>query len=321
MTSTPTSTHLQPFAIQTVDQGPQAGISTITLEPNQSGGLMVVLDHALIQRLEVTIKALPKNCRGLVLASGSPRVFIAGADLKSIQAPGPESSGLNDDQLDRYLAYGQRVFGMLCELPYPTAAAINGAALGGGLELAMHCDGLIGAPSSNGRSYPIGLPEAGLSICPGWGGTNLLPARMDAADAIARTAAGKPMTVEEAITANLFDRVANVDGSQDDLLALARTWVQEQQDKVGQRRDGKPSRWIGRGEFKSRVAAGFANVRASLPTTEASAAVVAAIHVGLEGGEEGWKHALDVERRELVRLRSTIAGRQAIQAFFDKSKK
>ncbi len=282
---------------------------------------MVVLDHPLIQRLEATIKALPSGCRGLVLASGSPRVFIAGADLKSIQAPGEGSSGLNDDQLDRYLAYGQRVFGLLCDLPYPTAAAINGATLGGGLELAMHCDGLIASPTSNGRSYPVGLPEAGLSICPGWGGTNLLPARIDPAEAIARTAAGKPMTIEEAISAKMFDRVSEPSGTPDDLLATARAWVRESQAKIGGRRDGRPHRWIGRKEIASRVTAGFAAARDALPATESANAVVAAVHAGLEGGEEGWKKALEIERRELVRLRSTPAGRAAIQGFFEKSKK
>src|SRR4030095_4414837 len=80
--------------------------------------------------------------------------------------------------------------------------AINGAALGGGLELAMHCDGLVAAPPPSrdgapGKPYPVGLPEAGLGLCPGWGGTNLLPARMDAADAIRRAASGQTMTDDE----------------------------------------------------------------------------------------------------------------------------
>lgn len=317
-----------PFSIDTAASGPHAGIATITLEPNQ--GPMVVLDHALIQRLEATLKALA-TCfnghapRGLVLASGSPRVFVAGADLKSIQAPGPGSVGLDDDQLDKYLAYGQRIFGMLCDLPYPTAAAINGAALGGGLELAMHCDALIGAPDSNTKPYPIGLPEAGLSICPGWGGTNLLPARIDPADAIKRTASGQTMMVAEAIAAHLFDRVSPDAAS---LLDTARQWVHEQQGKIGTgggtgggRRDGKPLRWIGRPDIKSRVTKALAETRSQLPATDSAKAVAAAIHAGLEGGERGWQAALDVERRELTRLRSTPAGRAAIQAFFDKSRK
>lgn len=288
---------------------------------------MVVLDLTLIQRIEATLHSLPNGLRGLVLASGSPRVFVAGADLKSIQAPGPGSAGLDDHGLDAYLAYGQRVFGMLSQLPFPTAAAINGAALGGGLELAMHCDGLIGAPDSGvaagNKPFPIGLPEAGLSICPGWGGTNLLPARIDPADAIARTASGQTMMVGDAIKAGLFDQVAPDAAS---LLETARRWVVAQGGTSGSvlipggRRDGAPSRWIGRTSFKTRVQAAFATIRDTLPKTESARAVAAAVHAGLES-PQGWQAALDVERRELVRLRSTPEGRAAIQGFFDKSRK
>lgn len=286
-------------------------IATLTLEPNQ--GPMVVLDHPLIQRIEASLKALPKQTRGLVLASASPRVFIAGADLKSIQA----DSGLNDRELDAYLAYGQRVFGMISELPYPTAAAINGAALGGGLEIAMHCDALIAAPNSNGKPFPVGLPEAGLSICPGWGGTNLLPARMDAADAIKRTATGQTMMIDDAIKAGLFDEVAP---SSESLLETARTWIKSRLTSGGiGKRDGAPLRWIGRADgTASRVAAAFATVKDELPHTEPAAAVAKAVRAGLESG---WQAALEVERTELTRLRSTPAGRAAIQAFFDKAKK
>ncbi|MBX3385100.1 MAG: enoyl-CoA hydratase/isomerase family protein [Phycisphaeraceae bacterium] len=308
---------IEPFPIDLVQSGPHAGIATITLQPNQ--GPMVVLDHPLIQRIEATLRALPASTRGLVLASGSPRVFIAGADLKAIQAPSTSADapgGLNDDQLDRYLAYGQRVFGMFADLPFTTAAAINGAALGGGLEIAMHCDALIASPTCNDKPYPVGLPETGLSICPGWGGTNLLPARMNPADGIVRTATGQTMMVADAIKAGLFDRVADAPSA---LLDTARSWVAERLGTIpGGRRDGAPSRWNGRADRRSVVAGALAQIHGSLPPTEPAQAVVAAVRAGLD---TGWQAALDVERRELVRLRSTPAGRAAIQAFFDKSRK
>ena len=135
---------------------------------------------------------------------------------------------------------------MLCELPYPTAAAIHSAVLGGGLELAMHCDGLIASPPADrdgkpGRPYPVGLPEAGLSICPGWGGTNLLPARIDPANAIHQTAIGKPMNFDEAKEAGLFDagrRLAR-------LAHRNRTPVDPRSETPGLAAPGTPSRWIG----------------------------------------------------------------------------
>lgn len=294
------------------------GIITLTLE--QPDSPVVVLDLGLIQRLESALKGLPRTGKGLILASASSRVFVAGADLKTIQLPEHTPQAEADRALDAYLAYGQRVFGLLCDLPYPTAAAIAGAALGGGLELAMHCDGLIGSPSLSGKPFPVGLPEAGLSICPGWGGTNLLPARIDPAHAIRATALGKPLTSDEAFAANLFDRVAPDAGS---LLATAKAWLLEQSPKLGQpgglpRRDGTPSRWIGRANLKPRVLAALAQIRAEPPQGEPAAAVLDAVQAGLD---TGWSAALDVERRQLVRLRGTPAGKSAIQAFFDKSKK
>jgi enoyl-CoA hydratase/carnithine racemase len=154
-------------------QGAFAGIYTLTLD--QPGKSVVVLDKDLITKLGELLDSIPDNgahARGLILRSASERVFVAGADLKAIHA-------LNDADLDQYLQFGSRVFARLGQLACPTVAAINGAALGGGLELAMHCDALIAAASPSGKPYPVGLPEASLKICPGWGGTTLLPARIE----------------------------------------------------------------------------------------------------------------------------------------------
>lgn len=293
-----------PFSVEVDSSGPWAGVGVLRLE--QPGKPVVVLDHALIRRLEATLRAMPKGLIGLVLASASERVFVAGADLKAI-------TELDDAALEKYLAYGSMVFGMLGQLPYPTAAAINGAVLGGGLELAMHCDGLIGAPGV--KPYPVGLPEAGLSICPGWGGTNLLPARMDAVEAIRRTASGTPLMFDEAVAAGVFDAVA---ASHADLLPAAKAWVKARAASGRVERDGAPSRWIGRPAWAGRAVAGLDGVKDAIAATEPGRAVVAAVDAGLV---RGWGAALAVERRELIRLRHTPAARAAIQAFFDRSTK
>ena len=290
----PLPTHIEP-------DGPFMGIATITLE--QPGKPVVVLDHPLIQRLEAAILALPRTIAGVVLASASERVFVAGADLKAI-------SELNDAQLHAYLQYGSRVFGMLGQLPFPTAAAINGAALGGGLELAMHCDALIASPGA--KPYPVGLPEAGLCICPGWGGTVLLPARIDPALAMEKTAKGEPLPFDASREAGMFDVVA---GSASELLKAAKTWVSQARTRPIER-DGAPSRWIGRKAAQGLAA--LEQMRESLSTTEPGRAVTLAIDAGLT---RGWKGAIEVEQRELVRLRASQAGKAAIQAFFDKAKK
>ncbi len=289
-----------PFEVAT---GEHAGVVTLTLE--QPGKPVVVLEAELIQRLDATISALPRSARGLVLASASERVFVAGADLKSIMA-------MSDDELHRYLEFGAEVFGRLSQLPYPTAAAINGAALGGGLELAMHCDGLIGAPSTAGKPYPVGLPEAGLEICPGWGGTNLLPARIDPATAIERTAVGKPLLFDEAKDLGLFDAVAEPP----ELLDAARAWVLDQPAPGDRGRDGAPSRWIGRRAAATLTA--LDQSRGPIPKTGAAKAVTDCVDIGLA---EGWKSALKAERGHLVRLRNTPEAQTSISAFFARSAK
>lgn len=270
---------------------------------------VVVLDKPLLEALDQTLAGLDlEGVAGVVLASASEKVFVAGADLKAVR-------DLSDDDLHEYLKFGAAVFARLHQMPVWTAAAINGAALGGGLELAMHCDGLIGAPQA-GRSgepnkpYPVGLPEAGLGICPGWGGTNLLPARITPAVAIEKTASGTPLLYPEAADAGLFDLIAQDAGG---LRALAADWLRGQ--GPAPTRDGMPHRWIGRDPQPVREALGA--VEADLPETGPAKAVASAVKSGLA---MGWPAALRTERDHLVRLRHEPAGRAAIEKFFSKSK-
>jgi enoyl-CoA hydratase/carnithine racemase len=306
----------QPLPLSHETEGPYAGIWTLTLE--QPGKPVVVLDHGLIQQLEATLIQVPATARGLVLRSASERVFVAGADLKAI-------SELNDSQLDLYLQYGSKVFGMLGQLRCPTAAAINGAALGGGLELAMHCDGLIGAPSASGKPYPVGLPEAGLKICPGWGGTNLLPARIEPERAIAATMTGTTMTFDDARQAGLFDAVASTPQA---LLETAKQWLVS--GGATAKRDGTPSHWIGRvssdasnarSEVKVASLAALDRLRTANESEIASLSPIGSVLSAVDAGlSSGWEAALCVERRELIRLRNAPAGKAAIAAFLSKGK-
>ena len=264
----------------------------------------MVLDDELIRRLDAALEVLPEDTRGLVLASASERVFVAGADLISIdQWP--------DDRLHTYLEMASRVYSRLANLPCPTVAAINGAALGGGLELAMHCDGMIGAPGS--KAYPVGLPESGLGLCPGWGGTNLLPARMNPSEAIRLTATGATVMFAEAAEAGLFDAVIE-DGA--DLHTRCKRWLVEQESVTRQDRDGAPRRWIGRTEIAPVVLSAFDEIRATLPDTPSARAVAACVDEGLT---KGWHAAIEAEQRHLVALRHTPEAKAALKAFFDKS--
>ncbi|MBL0928295.1 MAG: enoyl-CoA hydratase/isomerase family protein [Phycisphaerales bacterium] len=283
--------------------GPTAAVVTLTL--SQPDRPVVVLDRALLSAIDAALDTIARDhaasMRGFVLASAS-RVFVAGADLKEIMAQG-------DAELHEYLRFGARVFGRIAALPVTTVAAINGAALGGGLELAMHCDHLIAArPAPGGKTYQVGLPEAGLCICPGWGGTNLLPARMDPARAIELTATGKTMPVEEARECGLIEDLTDPA----ELMARAKTLALRS--KAGSRTE---PRCLASADPAHRPSpAVIAAVRAKLPPTGAARAVVACVEEGLA---RGWQACLEMERRELVRLRSSDEGQKAIGAFFARS--
>lgn len=106
---------------------------------------------------------LPGGCRALVITGAGDRAFCAGADIKELQVIGT-------DRAAEQARLGQEVFSELESTPVVTIAAINGYALGGGLELALACDFRIASADAE-----LGQPEVGLGTIPGWGGTLRLP--------------------------------------------------------------------------------------------------------------------------------------------------
>ncbi len=278
-----------------------ASVVTITLESPERK--IVVMDRDLLGRLNATLDAIGDELAGLVLSSAT-RVFVAGADLAEID-------GLSDAELDEYLAFGQRVFGRIAAMACTSVAAIDGAALGGGLECAMHCDVIFGLrPAADVKPYLVGLPEAGLGVCPGWGGTNLLPARMDSARAIELTATGKPLSViaahEAGVISELFD-------SREELLAAARRRAAEPKPDRG--RPEEPH-CISQPEKIEVVQAAWKKIERSLPDTASARGVASCVRAGLE---RGWQAALDEERRMLIELRRTEEAQTRIGAFLNKS--
>jgi 3-hydroxyacyl-CoA dehydrogenase / enoyl-CoA hydratase / 3-hydroxybutyryl-CoA epimerase len=103
--------------------------------------------------------------RGLLIRSGKPDSFIAGADVR-------EFASLPADRIREGSARGQALFEQLASLPVPIVAAVNGACLGGGTELALACDYRLMSDSPKAK---IGLPEVRLGIFPAWGGCARLP--------------------------------------------------------------------------------------------------------------------------------------------------
>jgi len=132
----------------------------------------------------------------VAIFTGEGKAFVAGADIGQI-------ASLQDVFAAREFAImGQSVFNEIAALPVPSIAAINGYALGGGLELALACD--LRVASHKAR---LGLPEVGLGIIPGFGGTQRLPRLVGWGRAFDLIFTGRHVGAEEALSLGLLNRV------------------------------------------------------------------------------------------------------------------
>lgn len=112
--------------------------------------------------IEQALRSLGADTRVLIVTGGGEKAFVAGADIA-------EMATIGAAQAREFSALGHRVMLMLEQLPIPTIAAVNGFALGGGLELAMACDVIYASEKAK-----LGLPEVTLGVIPGFGGTQRL---------------------------------------------------------------------------------------------------------------------------------------------------
>ncbi len=176
----------------------EGGVAVIVIDnPPVNAGSREVRAGLLAAVQEVTCD---RSIGGVVLI-GAGRSFVAGSDIREFEGP------LGEPQLPEVL----RAIAMS---PKPFVAAIHGAALGGGFELALACDLRIAASGAQ-----VGLPEATLGMIPGAGGTQHMPRLVGIAKAIELICAGRPVTAAEALRLGLVDAIAQGDLRQ---LAVAR---------------------------------------------------------------------------------------------------
>lgn len=162
---------------------------------NALGRVMLSQLSACIQELQTC-----KETRVLVLRSTVPGVFCAGADLK-------ERLTMSKEQVPVFVSQLRSTFSALSKLPMPTIAAVDGAALGGGLELALCCDMRVA-----GGKAVLGLPETKLAIIPGAGGTQRLPRLIGSSKSMDLIYTGRRLNSQEALQLGLVNRQTTVDG-------------------------------------------------------------------------------------------------------------
>jgi len=158
------------------------------------------IDVRLMEDLAAAIAAARTAApRGLVVASGKKSQYVAGADLSLLR-------GTSQSDIERASRSMQRVLDDLAALPFVTVAAINGPALGGGLEIALACDTRIAADAPNVR---VGLTETRLGLIPAAGGTQRLPRLIGLPRALDMILTARQLTPKRALRAGVVDEVVH----------------------------------------------------------------------------------------------------------------
>ena len=168
-------------------------------------------DQKTVGALTEALDALEaeSGIKGLLVTSSKP-VFIVGADITEFTA----LFGASKEEIKPFTGINNRNFNRLASLPYPSCAAINGFAMGGGLEICLACDFRV--MSSAAR---VGLPETKLGILPGWGGTVRLPRIIGVDEAVMWMATGADKRPDDALKAGAVDSVASPEALREVALA------------------------------------------------------------------------------------------------------
>jgi enoyl-CoA hydratase len=151
------------------------------------------------------------SIRAAIVTGAGEKAFVAGADINELAALSPVEAR-------EFARRGQRVFRMLETSRKPSVAAVNGFALGGGLELAMACS--VRFASENAK---LGQPEVKLGIIPGYGGTQRLPRLVGRGRALEMLLSGEPITAAEALRIGLVNGVVPAGALPDH----CRTWLRK----------------------------------------------------------------------------------------------
>jgi enoyl-CoA hydratase/carnithine racemase len=283
------------------------GLARLTVDqPNSRAN---VLSSSVLTELGQAVDSLVHrpDIRGLIVASAKPGMFVAGADLNELANADPASP----EPTRALVELALRVFETVEALQFPTVALIDGAALGGGLELALACDFRLCGTHPN---LQLGFPEIKLGLIPGGGGTQRLSRLVGVEEAIGRIISG------ESYEAN--------DPPPDDLV---------EETVESERLNAAAERWLATGDWREVRHAKHSPVPAHLlPSADFLAelrftleeidepmkpAAAEAVKVILEGSLVDLAAGLRLETAAFLRLAGTPQSRQLIADFFANRKR
>lgn len=172
------------------------GVAVVTVDNPPVNALA----NAVLEALGdvATALAADREVRAVVLAGAGDKAFMAGADLAEFQR-------LLDGEgsIEEHVEISRRSLERLTALPQPVVAAVQAAAMGGGLEVALVCDLIVADPGAR-----LGFPEVRLGLMPGAGGTHRLPARIGTGPARELLLLGRAIDAEEGYRLGLVNRVS-----------------------------------------------------------------------------------------------------------------
>lgn len=265
-------------------------------------------DSKTITELGQALELLKKETgiKGLIVTSAKS-VFVVGADINEFTVLFTQSDG----EVATYLNAGNNAFCALEDLPYPTAAAINGYALGGGFEICMACDFRVLADSAR-----VGLPEAKLGLFPGYGGTCRLPRLIGIDNAVEWIAAGNEYKAPDALKVGAVDAVVALDKVRDAALDLVKQanagkldYKAKRQPKLERLKHNDIEALMAFTTCKA-VVAGQANPK-NFP------APIAAVEVMERAYKEGRANALKIETEAFVKVSRTPAAAALVGIFLN----
>ncbi len=286
------------------------GIAVIRLD--QPGKPVNVISRQMMDEMADVLRRLEAReggVRAAVLVSDKPGVWIAGADIEEFTRIRTAADG---EQLSRA---GHALLNRLEGLPVPVVAAIDGAALGGGLEVALACDYRMATSSSKTK---LGLPEVQLGILPGAGGTQRLPRLVGIAKALDLMLTGKNLDARRAMKLGLVDETVPAPV----LLREAKRAARELADGTRKPRAGRPR---GSPDWKEGLpgVAGVIFRKAREGVMEKSRghypAPLKILEVVEQGLDRPLEEGLELEAKAFGALAVTPESRSLVHLFFSKT--
>jgi 3-hydroxyacyl-CoA dehydrogenase/enoyl-CoA hydratase/3-hydroxybutyryl-CoA epimerase len=286
------------------------GVVILTLDdPNQSANTMNAAYAASILATVDRLEAERDEITGVIVTSAK-KTFFAGGDLNDLKAATKE----NAEEVATFVREGKAVLRRLETLGKPVVAAVNGTALGGGLEICLACHHRVVVDDSK---LQLGFPEVQLGLLPGAGGVVRTVRMMGIANALLNVLMqGQRLRPQKALEIGLIDEVVP---SKDDLIPAAKKWIaanpEAQQPWDADKKYRIPGGTPSTPALAQNLPAFPANLRKQLKGANYPAPhhIMAA---AVEGAQVDFDNALEIEGRYFVDLVTSQVAKNMIQAFF-----